>query len=119
VTISTIEKNKNTLKKIVELAKKSGKVRWTERAVRDINSTEGLTQATVLEAIIRHIKDGGEVHKTITRKSPHTGSVVYEMLPVVEGHKRYIKVNLWDTGSSSSILLVVSAHDPQKGGSHA
>lgn len=112
MTISTIEKNTNVLKKISKLAKKYDKVKWTERATIDVINTPGLTFDGVREGIVCHIEQDGEVHKTLTRDPPHTGNVVYEMLPVIDCITRYIKVTLLEDGN----LLVISAHNPQKGG---
>jgi hypothetical protein len=112
VTISTTEKNTNVLKKISKLAGKNDKVKWTERAINDVLNTPDLTFDGVREAIVCHIDQDGKVHKTLTRDPPHTGNVVFEMLPVIDCITRYIKVALLEDGN----LLVISAHNPQKGG---
>jgi hypothetical protein len=83
VPISTLETNLNILRKISALAK-ARQVKWTERAVTDVLN-EDLTRDDVLDAIESHIKERGEVNKSITRNPPHTGKVIFEMLPVIEG----------------------------------
>jgi len=113
VSISTIETNTNTLKKISSLAKK-GLVTWTEKAANDVLN-EDLTPDDILDAIVSHIQERGEVNKSITRNPPHTGKVIFEMLPVIEGKRYYIKVQLWG-GKGEETLIVISAHVPQKGG---
>ena len=112
MTISTIEKNTNILKKISKLAKRNEKVNWTNSAINDVINTPDLTFDGVLEGIVDHIKQNGEVHKTLTRDPPHTGNVVFEMLPVINCITRYIKVTLLEDDA----LLVISAHNPRKGG---
>ena len=113
VPISTFETNASILKKISTLAGKR-QVPWTERAATD-GLNENLTPDDVLDAIVSYIKEKKEVHKSITRKPPHTGKVIFEMLPVIMEKKYYIKVQLWGEKGGER-LIVISAHVPRKGG---
>ena len=110
--ISTIEKNINIFKKISTLAKKR-QVKWTETAAIDVLN-EGLSREDILDAIVSHIEEGEEVNKNITRGPPHTGKVIFEMLPVIEEKNYYVKVQLWG-GKGDETLIVISAHVPRKG----
>src|SRR4030066_324852 len=91
VPISTFETNASILKKISTLAGKR-QVTWTGRAATDVLN-ENLTPDDVLDAIVSYIKEKKEVHKSITRKPPHTGKVIFEMLPVIMGRKGRRKVD--------------------------
>jgi len=113
VPISTFETNASILKKISTLAGKR-QVTWTGRAATDVLN-ENLTPDDVLDAIVSYIKEGKEVHKSITRKPPHTGKVIFEMLPVIMEKEYYIKVQLWGEKGGER-LIVISAHVPRKGG---
>jgi hypothetical protein len=113
VPISTTERNVNILGKISTLARKR-QVKWTETAAIDILN-EGLTREDILDAIISHIEEGGKVNKSITRDPPHTGKVIFEMLPVIEEKSYYVKVQLWGRKGDET-LIVISAHLPRKGG---
>jgi len=113
VSISTVEKNVNVLERISTLAKKR-LVKWTEKAAIDVLN-EDLTPDDILDAIVSHIEEGEEVNKSITRNPPHTGEVIFEMLPVIEEKRYYVKVQLWG-GKGGERLIVISAHVPRKGG---
>ena len=113
VPISTLETNANILDKISTLARKK-QVTWTESATIDVLN-ENLTPDDVLDAIVSHIEEGREVNKSITRNPPHTGKVIFEMLPVIEEKNYYVKVQLWG-GKGDERLIVISAHVPRKGG---
>jgi (2Fe-2S) ferredoxin len=89
-------------------------VTWTERATIDVLN-ENLTPDDVLDAIVSHIEEGREVNKSITRNPPHTGKVIFEMLPVIEERNYYVKVQLWERKGGER-LIVISAHVPRKGG---
>ena len=114
--ISTIESNKNTLRKIAELAKRRDQIRWTGRTTEDVIKTEGLTPKGVLDGIVSHIERGEVVHRTLSRKMPHTGKIIFEMLPIIESKQRYIKVQLSRDREGNESLIVISAHNPEKGG---
>lgn len=111
--ISTLEKNVNILRKISALAK-ARQVKWSGSAVADV-LIEGLTRDDVLDAIVSHIEEGGEVNKSITRDPPHTGKVIFEMLPIIEEKHYYVKVQLWGEKGGQR-LIIISAHVPRKGG---
>ena|GEM_PF-2984230 len=113
MSISTPETNVNILKKISTLAKKR-LVTWTGKAANDVLN-EDLTPDDILDAIVSHIEEKGEVNKSITRNPPHTGRVIFEMLPVIEEKRYYVKVQLWG-GRGGERLIVISAHVPRKGG---
>lgn len=113
MSISTAETNVNILKKISTLAKKR-LVTWTEKAANDVLN-EDLTPDDILDAIVSHVEDGEEVNKSITRNPPHTGKVIFEMLPIIEEKRYYVKVQLWGAKGGER-LIVISAHVPQKGG---
>ena len=89
-------------------------MKWTEKAANDILN-EDLTPDDILDAIVSHIQERGEVNKSITRNPPHTGKVIFEMLPVIEEKRYYVKVQLWG-GKGEETLIIISAHVPQKGG---
>ena len=113
MSISTPETNVNILKKISTLANKR-LVTWTEKAANDVLN-EDLTPDDILDAIVSYIQERREVNKTITRNPPHTGKVIFEMLPIIEEKRYYIKVQLWG-GKGEETLIVISAHVPRKGG---
>ena len=87
---------------------------WTEKAAIDVLN-EDLTPDDILDAIVSHIEEGEEVNKSITINPPHTGKVIFEMLPVIEEKRYYVKVQLWG-GKGGERLIVISAHVPRKGG---
>jgi len=89
-------------------------VTWTEKAAIDVLN-EDLTPDDILDAIVSHIEEGEEVNKSITINPPHTGKVIFEMLPVIEEKRYYVKVQLWG-GKGGERLIVISAHVPRKGG---
>lgn len=111
--ISTYEKNKNILKKICNLAK-TRQVNWTGSANQSLIN-ESLTPDDVLDAIVSHIEGGGDVKKNLTRKSLHTGKVIFEMLSPIGEKLYYIKVQLWGKKGVDE-LIVISAHPPREGG---
>ena len=87
---------------------------WTKKAVNDVLN-EDLTPDDILDAIVSHIEERGKVNKSITTNPPHTGKVIFEMLPVIEEKRYYVKAQLWG-GKGGERLIVIPAHVPRKGG---
>ena len=113
MSISTAETNANVLKRISALAKKRLVV-WTEKAANDVVN-EHLTPDDILDAIVSYIEERREVNKSLTKDPPHTGKVIFEMLPAIAEKSYYVKVQLWG-GKGDERLIVISAHVPRKGG---
>jgi hypothetical protein len=93
---------------IGRLASNPAKVSMTASAKYDSMSA-GLTARDICDRIVEHI-DGRRRVKRVVMRGRHLGQPGFELKPVIDGTRFYIKVLLCDLGTIREQMLIVSVH---------
>ena len=102
--------DRKVIRTIRQLAAHPDAVRATKRAVQDMGALR-LNVAGICHEICAWIDAGKPVTCTVTSKDPsHVGEPAYEMYPAIEGVNVFIKVGVVQRGSTTELLLIISAH---------
>ncbi len=95
--------------KIRALASIPGKVKTTKTVLYDLMGLS-LTKNDICTEIVDWIDAGERVKPTTLHSFPgKVGNKAYEMKPVINQSRIYIKVAI-DTGSSGDEMLIISSH---------
>lgn len=93
---------------IRRLASNPAKVSMTASAKYDCMSA-GLTACDICDRVLEHI-DGRRRIKRVVMRGRHKGQPGFELKPVIDGTRFYIKVLTCDPGTMRERMLIVSAH---------
>ena len=90
-------------------------MRTTSRCLKDMTSLR-INKAGVCQALCDWVDAGQPVTATITTEdTEHIAEPAYEMYPVIEGVKMFVKVSVVSRGSQPELLLIISAHENEGG----
>ena len=107
--------DRKVIRTIRRLAAIPDLVRTTNRCLQDMASLR-INRAGVCQAICDWIDAGETVTATITTEDPkHIAEPAYEVYPVIEGVKMFVKVSVVSRGSQTELLLIISAHENEGG----
>lgn len=107
--------DRKVIRTIRQLAALPDLVRTTKRCLQDMASLR-INRAGVCQAICDWIDAGQPVIATITTEDPkHIAEPAYEVYPVIEGVKMFVKVSVVRRGSRTELLLIISAHENEGG----
>lgn len=96
---------------LVKLASDPASVRADEHATSNMQSW-GLTSDDVREAVHQAIENGDRVKETVVKTHPKgmVGEPAYELTPMIDNRRFYLRVAIFEPIEGQEALLVISVH---------
>jgi len=104
------KKDEKLIYAIRQCASTPSTVIMTQRARLDMNRLR-LTTEGVCQAIRDWIDGRNPIETDIAKDPPFTGQHIYIMSPMIDGEKRYVKVQMDRAGQPAYLMRIVSAHE--------